>query len=226
MKKIITFLLIIAMSITITDAQIKGGAAFFKTGYLYAPRSSNIFKKIALGGTPHFNNNYLIMGVEAYYRTGNLILGWDGYSGEQPDYSFATNSYAEPFIGSTHIRLGRIVKENKQYWVYPSIGMGATGIVLATYNKVNGKSLNTINQILLSPTLDIGINEDIIVTKVNPNEKRYGGLILGIRAGYRTSYSSNNWRNDDWVRLYNKPFYSNNCFYLSVSIGAGGFVSK
>jgi len=214
------------MSIIMANAQLKGGAGFFKTGYLYAPGAANILKKIAPESSLRFTNNYLIMGVEGYYRNGKNIIGLEAYSGEQANYSFGTNSYSDPYIGSTHIKIGRIIKENKQRWWYPSVGVGATAIVLATYHRENGKSTNSISQTLFNPSLDIGINEDIILTKMDPEEKTYGGLILGIRAGYSTSFSSTKWKNDDLNNSYNKPSYSNNYFYLSVSIGSGGFVSK
>jgi hypothetical protein len=46
MKKIFIFIVTIAMSIIMANAQLKGGAGFFKTGYLYAPGAANILKKL------------------------------------------------------------------------------------------------------------------------------------------------------------------------------------
>lgn len=223
MKKNIIYTIVLVMSITMAHAQLKGGAGFFKTGYLYAPGSSNILKNLSPAGRLGYSNSYFIMGVEAYYRKGNNILGADLYSGEQADYYFATNSYSNPYLGSTHIKFGRIIRETKQHWVYPSVGFGANGIVLATYNRENDKSTNVTSQTLVSPSADIGINEDIILNKMDSDEKTIGGLILGIRIGYSTCVNSTKWNNVD---LNKKRSYSNNYFYLSISIGSGGFVSK
>lgn len=225
MKKSLIYLFIVAMSVTIANAQ-KGGAAFFKTGYLYAPGSSKVFQEIDPHRTGSFTNNYLIIGIEAYYRTGKTIVSWDGYSAQQADYSVGATTYAEPFISATYVRFGRIVKENKHSWLYPSVGLGIAATILETHDNVNKNSSNTINQTLLTPSLDIGINKDILIGHVSRGVKRYGGLILGLKAGYRTSVRSSRWRDDDWHVLYNMPSYSNNCFYFSVSIGAGSFKRK
>jgi hypothetical protein len=79
---------------------------------------------------------------------------------------------------------------------------------------------------LITPSLDISINEDFLIGKVDPHEKRYGGIILGLRAGYRTSFSSNAWMDGNWNKLDNMPSYTNNSFYLSISVGSGGFAGK
>lgn len=225
MRKSIIYILIIAMSITITNAQ-RGGAGFFKTGYLYAPGTTDIFREISPSKSIDYSNSYLLLGVEAYYRTQKTIVGCDLYSAIQGNYSLGEHSYAAPFIGASNVKIGRIVRENRQHWLYPSLGLGISGISLSTYDKINGKSTNTVNQILLTPAIDVGINEDFFITKMKANERKYGGMMLGLRAGYRTSFSSTNWRNDNWERLNNMPSYSNNCFYMTVSIGAGGFARK
>jgi hypothetical protein len=226
MKNIILCLLFIAMTINI-NAQLKGGAGFFKTGYLFAPGSSAVVNKIISDASASItNNNYMIIGIEGYYRTGKSIISCDGYTAQQAIYSLENNSSKEPFISSAQIKLGRIVKENKQYWLYPTMGIGATAFTLYSFREVNKSTVNDMTVTLLTPSADIGINADILIEKVDGNKKRFGGSMLAIRAGYRTSARSNNWTYSHSNQLLNLPYYSNNCFYLSVSIGAGGFVRK
>jgi len=149
-----------------------------------------------------------------------------GYTAQHAIYSFETNASKEPFITSTQLRFGRIINENKQHWLYPSVGIGTTAIILYPYSTSNEKSSNSISHSSLTPSFDIGINEDILIDKAGPDKKSYGGLILGLRAGYHTSVRSNNWRDSDGNKLHNMPSYSNNYFYLTVSFGAGGFAKK
>lgn len=224
MKKSILSILVILASVVTASAQ-KGGAAFFKTGYSYAPGASKVFSKIGSEGTPNFTNNYLIIGLELYYRTNRYIITWEGYSQEQPAYSIGDHS-AIPFLGATHFKFGRVIKETKRSWLYPSIGVGASVIDLADYNRLKNQPDNSINQMLITPSFDAGINKDFLVGKADHNEKRFGGSIVGLRAGYRTSFRGNGWVDGDWRKLNNMPSYSNNSFYFSVTIGAGGFVRK
>jgi hypothetical protein len=225
MKKILLYLVVLVMLVTNINAQ-KGGAAFFKTGYLYAPGSAKIFNAIDGGSNTGFTNNYMIVGLELYYRTGKAILSWEGYTAQQVSSTIGGSPNAEPFLGASQLRFGWVVNDKKRSVVYPSIGLGSAATILATYPRNNEKNFKTSNQFLLTPSIDIGINKDIFIDKIVPGSKKYGGMIVGLRAGYRTSVNSNNWRNDNWDKLYNMPSYSNNCFYLSVNIGAGSFSSK
>lgn len=226
MKKSVLYLLLFATTINIANAQIKGGAGFFKTGYLFAPGSSAVLNKIISGSPTAITNNYMITGLEGYYRNGASIISFDGSAAQQAVYSLNTNYAKEPFITSAQIKLGHIIKENERYWLYPSVGVGVAAIIL--YPNANGIKSSTINitPTLLTPSIDIGINGDIFIERVHAGERKYGGTILGIRAGYRTSGRSNNWKDGHSNKLIDMPDYSNNCFYLSVGIGAGGFVRK
>jgi hypothetical protein len=226
MKKSMLYLLLFATTINIANAQIKGGAGFFKTGYLFAPGSSAVINKILSSNSGATSNSYMIIGIEGYYRTGKSIISWDGYAAQQAVYSLNKNFSIEPFITSAQVKLGRIVKENRQYWLYPSVGLGAAAMTLYPSANAIKSTVSNVTPTLLTPSLDIGINGDIFIEKVLAGEKRYGGSMLGIRAGYRISAKSSNWTDGHSNTLVNMPTYSNNCFYVTVGIGAGGFVRK
>ncbi len=227
-SKIITIAFVLVAAISITNAQqrVRGGSAFVKLGYTGAPRSATTFTKIAPAGISGFTNNYVAIGAEGYFRIGKAILGLEGNVGAQGVYS-SGDDYAEPFVGAAHLRFGWVMTGDERYWVYPTLGLGTAAMVLTTYNKVDpdNESENVSNMILLSPSLDLGINADFVVNKVNKERRMYGGFILGIRAGYRISYSSDDWKNDEWEDL-DLPTYQNNAFYVTVSIGGGWFVKK
>jgi hypothetical protein len=226
MKKSLFYLLLVAMSISTVTAQIKGGAVFFKTGYLNARGSSTILGKINPEGATDFTNHYTLTGIEAYYRSGKFIITWEGYSAQQTYYSLGANYCIEPFIGITQFKLGRVIKENKQSWLYPSVGIGTSAFFLYPYGQVNEKGSNLQKLTLVTPSIDVGINEDIFLTRINPAEKKYGGMLLALRAGYRFSFASNAWRDNNWNKVYNMPSYFNNGFYLTVGIGGGSFTKN
>jgi hypothetical protein len=211
---------------TVSAQRVRGGAGFFKGGYSYAPGSGNTFNKIAPAGINGFTNNYALIGGEGYYKGKNIVLSLEGTVAAQKDRA-AGNVHAENFVYAGHLRLGFIVSESKNCWIYPSIGSGTAAIALNTYTKASSseKAQNLENKILVSPSFDIGLNADYILSRV-PDKKAYGALLMGLRTGYRFSFRNDNWRNGDWDKLNGLPAYANNGFYVTVAIGGGGFVKK
>jgi hypothetical protein len=122
-----------------------------------------------------------------------------------------------------HGKIGWIIIQDKRSWVYPTFGSGIAALVFTTSNKNNNQSATEENLTLLSPSFDFGMNGDIIVSKISPDNKSHKGFLLGIRMGYRASPKSNNWRNDDGHKIENIPAYSNHAFYVTIAIGEGGF---
>ena len=223
MKKrfILSFLALVFLS-SIYAQRIEGVAGFLKAGYMYAPSSGKIFNQIAPAGITGFDDNYFAFGGEAYYRKLKNIFTVEGTIGAQKQYSSGT-TYAEPYNGAAQAKWGRIIAEKERYWLYPSVGAGASFIQLTTYDKSSGNEQNIQERSLVSPSFDAGMNADFLLGKINHKEGYYFGWMLGIRAGYRASVSSNNWKDEQTVKPYDKPHYANNAFYITVTIGGGSF---
>jgi hypothetical protein len=192
MKKAIILSLIVQVFMGALNAQrTTGGAVFIKTGYLNLPGSACIFNKIAPSGITGFSNSFVAFGAEGYYRVNNLIFALNGDIGVQ--YVKLTDTRAaEALSGAGYVQVGHIIKENKRYWLYPSIGIGASAIGMNAYNQVNAVTSNEKINYLVNRSFDFGLNADFVLfgTQV---EKKYSCLILGFRTGYRISYA-----NDDW----------------------------
>jgi len=225
MKSKIALMMIAAFINSASAQRTIGGASFVKLGYICAPGSGSTFTKIAPRGISGFTNNYASFGAEGYFRTGNAIIAMEANMGMQGVYS-SFNTYAEPFVGAGHVRFGWTITGDERYWVYPTIGAGASGMVLNTYNKVSEEDTDYDFLILLSPSLDLGINADFVLNKVNKESNMFGGFIVGIRAGYRMSYRNSHWKNEDWEDIYNMPSYHNNAFYVTFAIGGGWFAKR
>jgi hypothetical protein len=222
MKKIITILIIASVLLSPSSAQLtRGGAAFVKLGYARLDGSGSVFDKIAPAGVSPFSNNAAAFGAEGYYRINKLILGLDGNIGVH-GVKLTDSKAAEALSGAAYARFGRIIKENKNYWLYPSIGIGTGAIALKTYARVNtGTSYEKINY-LLSPSLDFGMNADFGLVRAQIDGK-YNYLILGLRAGYRVSRSTDNWHGAKYDKLTITPSYGYHGFYIMASIGIGEF---
>jgi len=226
MKKQFTLSLLALLLLSFSYAQrIEGLAGFVKTGYMRAPSSGKIFSQVAPTGIRGFNDNYFAFGAEAYYRKLKNIYTVEGTIGMQKRRSIG-NTYAEPYCGAAHGSWGRVVAENDGYWLYPSIGAGASIIQVNSYDKSSGNEENIQEKTLVSPSFEAGINADFLVNKVNYNEGYYYGWMLGVRAGYRASVNSNRWQQEHVVKPYDKPRYANNAFYVTITIGGGSFDRK
>lgn len=220
------FLLAFTAFINAANAQrVIGGASFVKLGYICAPGSGSTFTKIAPRGISGFTNNYASFGAEGFFRASNAIIGLEANMGVQGVYS-SFNAYSEPFVGAAHVKFGWVITGDERYWVYPTVGAGASGMVLNSYNKVSEEESDYDLLILLSPSLDLGINADFVLNKVNKESNMFGGFIVGIRAGYRMSYKNSHWRNEHWEDVFNMPSYHNNAFYVTFAIGGGWFAKR
>jgi hypothetical protein len=211
--------------------KIVGAAFFMKGGYTHVQGSAKILNSVAPQGISCFSDNNYIIGSDGYFRANKIILGLDGYlaTRESKTSKFVTNGIskgADAYSGTAHAKLGIIVNQGKKYWVYPSLGAGIAVIGMNTFDKkASFARLNEHNIISYSPSFDIGLNTDIILSPENKNDI-FGAMLLGFRVGYHNSIFKNNWRDKDWNHLENLPSYTNRGFYVTINIGAGAFFRK
>lgn len=224
MKKNFYTVILLVMIANIAKAQnIKGIAGFIQSGYLNTP-NTKIFNQAYPDNTAGFANNYFLIGAEAFYREKNNVFMGDWQFGLQKIYSF-NNERAGAVYEAILGKYGWIVKEKDNFWLYPSVGAGASVISLTSYTVNDGVRENTRTQTLISPAFDIGMNADFLLSKLKWKDNFYIGWIIGIKAGYRVSIKSNNWSNTDaeFYKLNEMPSYANNAFYVTLSFGGGSF---
>jgi len=225
MKKIIMLLIMAGIFTGELSAQgSRGGAGFIKIGSTYLPGSASIFNEIAPPGISGFGNNFVAFGAEGYYRANKIILALDGNIAIQ-GVKLTESKAAEAFSGGGYARFGRIIKENRDFWVYPSIGVGTAAIALNTYDQVNAESSNEKINYLFNTSFDFGFNADFILLRA-PGEKYYSALILGLRTGYRVSYKNDNWHGGDDYKISNTPSYGYHGYYIMATFGIGSFTKK
>lgn len=208
------------------DAQrIKGGAGFVKVGVANASGAGTVFDQLAPTGVSGFSDQFYLLGGEGYYRTGHIVLALDGHIGAQNVRSSGINN-GEGFTYVGHAKVGLIVNQGARYWIYPTVGLGTAALAMTTYTKIGSDVENRQNRYLYRPSFEIGLNADYLLSKSRTTDQRFGGLLLGLRAGYHISQQSSSWRNDANDRLPNLPAYANKGYYVTLTIGGGRFVKK
>lgn len=222
MRKLI---LLYGLIISITSAaQTKGTAVVLRGGYGYTRGAEKLYTNLTEGSVAGFTNHFSLLGIEAYHRREKWIAAVEATAGAQK--AKPTGIYSlKPYNGSTHFRIGYILYEGKEWWFYPSAGMGASIISLSQREKILGKTTKIDDVHLYSPSFDLGLNVDLLTTKESRQQKRAGGLVLGLRIGYRFSPERDNWRNNSHERQYETPF-RNNSYYVTLAAGGGFFCSK
>src|SRR5688572_2811229 len=220
--KNILLVLLMFFSMPVIHAQSKGFAGFFTIGY---NNVSNAGQKLQLmlPGMEKLTNNYYGIGGEAYWKSGKLILG-----AQAGIYAHGVVSngekHAEPFSANGMIKGGYIIIENRDLFIYPTVGGGIAGTVITSYEK-NGNLKSALHSIyLISPAIDFAINLDPIIYRFTTRPAS-GVFISGVRTGYRLSKKS-----DYWKRVNDQPnqkiSFANNGFYASMAFGIGYFDSS
>jgi hypothetical protein len=106
------------------------------------------------------------------------------------------------------------------------VGAGSSVTSISRNEEAPDKAGEIMKFCLRSPSLDLGVNADILTTKDSKNQKHTGGLMIGLRAGYRFSTLHNNWKDEKGDRIDNQPSQRNNSFYITVVAGVGYFQNK
>jgi len=227
-----TIFILLMLAGAVEAQEIKGIAGFIQSGYMNAPNAAKAFSEIYPDNTAGFANNYWLIGATAYYRNNNNMFMGDLQFGLQKVYSF-NDKHAGAVYEAVLGKYGRIIKEEKNFWIYPSAGVGASVIALTSYDKINGERENMRTQTLVSPTFDIGMNADFLLSKLEWNKNYYLGWISGVKAGYRVSVKSKRWKKDEdefykdaFNKIYEMPSYTNSAFYVTLSFGMGSFDKK
>jgi hypothetical protein len=231
-NKLYTVVFAFVLANTVAAQKIEGIAGFIQSGYMNAPNAAKAFNQVFPQNSSGFANNYFLIGAEAFYRQKNNVFMGDWQFGLQKVYSF-NNQHAGAVYEAILGKYGWIIKEDKNFWLYPSAGAGASVIALTSYDKIDGRKENMKTQTLVSPSFDFGMNADFLLSKLRWKENYYLGWISGIKAGYRFSVRSKKWKTDkdefykdEFQKLYETPSYTNNAFYVMLSFGMGSFDKK
>ena len=205
-------------------AQINGGAVFIRGGYTYAPGAGKELTALQ-DQIEGFTDNFSLLGVEGVYRKKKWLTGFEASFGAQKERTKDINSL-KPYTGAAHIRVGYVVCEGKEYWLYPSTGMGVSTHNLSVRETILNKTSKIDNIIQYAPSVDLGFNGDFLTTKESRDQKSAGGFMLGFRIGYRFSLGDATWKNEEGDKIETSSTYKNNAYYLSLIAGFGMFKDK
>jgi hypothetical protein len=226
MKKIFLALITIFTSLHSLHAQkTYGYAGFVKIGYSYTPGLPAVLNRFSPSDLSVSTNNLQIIGIESYVRLEQYVIALEGTVSADQTKRYE-DGFAEPFMISGNVKLGKVIKERSNYWIYPSLGIGPSATIITIFKKHDGQTDIEENYFLLTPAIDLGFNADFIMPRLLLTDRSKGRVILGIRIGYQASFNHHTWRNDRLQLLNSIPAISNNIYYIHAAIGEGAFARR
>ncbi|MBO0935422.1 hypothetical protein J2I47_02565 [Fibrella sp. HMF5335] len=221
MKMLLPFLfLTTCLSPTLAQTgRVTGGAGFFRMGYASLHRVGQTLDQFSSTGQYGLSNDFICIGGEGYARLNKYILGGGGF-GMMAHGMGSPTYHAEPFGGGGYLYAGRLVVDTHRFWLYPTAGAGLTVIGLTQRQQI-GTSTQESSVTLPNVALQVGVGADWMPVAFGEGDG-YGGLLLGMRAGYQISPSSSGWQSTGDVPS-DRPRYATNGFFVTMTIGVGGF---
>ncbi|MBC8155416.1 MAG: hypothetical protein H7Z72_21215 [Bacteroidetes bacterium] len=198
--------------------RLAGGAGFFRFGYASLNRVGQTLDRFTPASG--IGNDFVYMGGEGYARLNKYILGGGGYGMARRSIS-SPAYHAEPFSGGGYLYAGRIIVDTRRFWVYPTLGVGFA-LVGLTQSQQQGQTIKESSVMLPNVNAQLGIGADWLVAAFGEGDG-YGGLLMGIRAGYQLSPSSSGWRSTGELSAPDRPHYATNGYFVTLTVGVGGF---
>jgi hypothetical protein len=214
--KILLVIFINLLSICVMS-QTRGYAGYLRIGSMHMPDAKNVLPEIVTGVTG-FSSNFYGIGGELEYKINKTVLNAELMILSHGPVNTG-NRYAEPFTGHMMARAGYAILDSRNIFIYPNAGIGVGGVVVNTYEKSEGvkRQLHTIY--MMEPIFDFGINGNVIIYRFK-DDMPTGILPVGIRAGYRFSFPSDDWRRINGTDM-SRASFSTRGWHLSIALGIG-----
>ncbi|GAB4033145.1 hypothetical protein [Spirosoma gilvum] len=228
MKRLFLFLLLVLALLLLVEsstalaqsAKQYGGAGFFRIGYANLHQIGRTLTQISPSLPSTSGNDFVYVGGEGYARLDKLILGAGGYGMARRSFGSSTY-YAEPFCGGGYLYVGRIVVDKPSFWLYPLAGIGGT-VVGMTQRQLQGTTTTESSVMLPNINVQLGVGADWKVATFGDYDT-YGGVLLGLRAGYQMSPYSTGWQTTGDLLGTDRPRYATNGFFVTLTVGIGAF---
>lgn len=239
MKKTVLFSLVVSLFAFSANAQVKynGGAGEFYGGYynidvddlqVFIP---NRFEDIS----PNFG----LFGGRGYVVVNNWRIGGGGSgyaNARQNDASLTMQATG----GMGYGELSYMFFYKEKAAIYPLFGFGGGGLEIEVTNRQSLRPEElTGNNAQGDTDRDLGFNsyrashssllakialgaQIYTFTEWDEEEQAFGGLLLGIEAGYIAGIANSEWEHSGG-EILGGPNFGRNSFYITLNIGFGGF---
>jgi hypothetical protein len=213
----ILLLLLISLTSIYAIGQAREYAGYIRIGSMHVPDAKSVLPAV-VPGVSGFSPDFYGVGGELEYKMNRTVIDAELMILSHGPVN-SGDRYAEPFTGSVMARAGYAVIDDRNIFIYPNAGIGVGGVAVSAYEKSEGVKSQMHTIYMLQPVFDLGVNGSIILYRFK-DEMPTGILPVGLRAGYRFSFPSDDWRRINKTGM-SSVSYSTRGWYLSIALGMG-----
>lgn len=204
------------------------GRGSFQFGYLDLDVEA-INGSLDAAGLPGFDSGVLTLGGAGYGAKGPVLIGGEGHAILGGKKTTSDGAFEVSLGGGYGLfRLGYLVVETEAFDLYPRLGIGGGRVSV----NVKGRSAPLFDDVLQDPgrssaltsgmfLLDFGLGADYRF-RIESDEDEFGGLLIGLQAGYLLAPGSPTWTLDGINSVAGGPELLIQGLYIRVSIGGWG----
>lgn len=208
------------------DSLSRGGAGGFWVGYgTFDIEDLQVFVPTDF---PTLSNNFLLFGGGGYGNYNNFLLGGSGQGLIGKEESTDSLS-ASVNAGMGFLNLGYMVVHNEDFRLFPMVGIGFGGVTMhlaengvLTPETIVAKPGNETQISQGGLMLDFSASVELMLFKEQQRDGSWGGMMLGLTAGYLLSPQSNDWSYTGG-EINGGPDFGLSGFYARLSIGGYGY---
>jgi len=209
--------------------KLYGGMGYFMIGW-QGVNLDGFNDHLVNNGYPELNNNMITIGGGGHSIIGRFIIGGEGHGIFSSE---ASNKDYKSSLGGGYgwVNLGYVAYAKSGFILYPILGVGGGGM---TYNLSEQQKSLSFQDIMDDPNLGTELSTGGFILNfsagidyvfnMDEGENNYGGLMLGLRAGYLYCTSSQ-WQYRD-QNIVDPPEQPLRGFYVKLLIGGGGFTTS
>ncbi len=173
------------------------------------------------------SENFLTIGGGGYGVMRRFLIGGEGHGYIGSDASSQTYR-ASVMGGAGFFNIGYSVYSENNWLIYPMIGLGFGGVQL----NIRERTTPSFDDLIEDPghgsnlftggfLMSFSLGTDYLMI-LRENDKKAGGIVIGLRAGYTFAPMTGDWMLDE-QRIGRGPKIGLTGPFLRLSFGGGGF---
>jgi opacity protein-like surface antigen len=202
-----------------------GGRGSFQIGYLRLDLD-DLDSALDGAALPSIGEDFLTMGGAGFASRGRFLFGGEGHAVLGAGETTAGGGRQLNVSGGYGMfRVGYLVLTGDAFDVYPLFGLGGGAMSL----KIAERFAPTFDQVIADPetssvlsnaqfVLDVGLGASYRIT-MSGRENRFGGILLGVHAGYSFAPAQSAWSLDGTNDVAGGPDLRIQGPYVRLSVG-------
>lgn len=202
----------------------EGAKAYYQPGFSFLDTNS-LNQLIAPAGYANYSNTFLTQGGGAQVILDRIVIGGSGFGLSGFRAASGKGETLAVSGGYGLLNLGYVIVRQKNFSLYPMIGIGSGGVKInasEALNKLFGfTSGSDVFELQSSQiVMDIGLGADYLID-FNADRKLATGLDVGLKLGYVFVPSPPQWESAGRPVGGSVPNLNTQGVYLSISLGLG-----